>query len=110
MANALTEVTGISARLNWPEVGGFAEELVRNGYTAEQIRDHYGGRKRAGKWHWYESDWRGKRGDKPRVKEIRETIAGAVALPADNKEENDSQSWIEHSIRLARLGGLLPNT
>ena len=117
MANAITDVTGISARLNWSDpkgngnsVGDLAADLVANGYTPEQIRDHYGQRKVAELWHWYESDWRGKRGDRPRLKEIRETIAGAVSWqsPEQLKQENGGQSWVERSIELARRNGLLP--
>lgn len=116
IANAITEVTGISARLNWSDknrdgVGDLAEDLHRAGYTAEQIRQHYGLQKVAERWHWYESDWRGKKGDKPRLKEIRETIAGAVAdQPGNPQKENSSQSWIEQTVRLARANGLLPQT
>jgi len=84
MANAITDVTGVSAKLNWHDpktgsgVGDLAADLVDAGYTAEQVRAHYGREPTAGLWHWYESDWRGKKGDRPRLKEIRETIAGAV--------------------------------
>lgn len=79
MANAITDVTGVSAKLNWPDVGGLAEELVTAGYTPEELRTHYGREPTAGGlWHWYEADWRGKKGERPRLKEIRETIAGAV--------------------------------
>lgn len=117
MANAITDVTGISARLNWSDpkgngngVGDLAADLVAEGYTPEQIRSHYGQRKVAELWHWYESDWRGKKGDRPRLKEVRETIAGAVAWrPAGElKQENGGQSWVERSIELARRNGLLP--
>lgn len=109
MANAITDATGISARLNWSEVSGFAEELVRAGYTPQQIREHYGSEKVADRWHWYESDWRGKKGDRPRLKEIRETIAGAVIDRPGNPQQENNQSWLEKSIRMARANGLLPS-
>lgn len=112
MSAALTEVTGISARLNWRKgFGEFTEALVAAGYTARQVRDHYGRAKVAERWHWYESDWRGKKGDKPRLQEISETIAGAVAdRPGQSVQENSGQSWLEKSIRLARANGLLPQS
>lgn len=115
LANAITEVTGVSARLNWSAkdrtgVGDLAEDLHRAGYTAEQIRAHYGPRKVAERWHWYESDWRGKKGDKPRLKEIRETIAGAVVDQPGKPQQESGQSWLEQSLRLARANGLLPQT
>lgn len=109
MANALTDVTGISAKLNWREVGGLAEELIAAGYTPTQVKNHYGRRKVAALWHWYESDWRGKKGDKPRLKEIRETIAGAVydQPSANYQQENGGQQWLEQSLALARANGLI---
>lgn len=119
MANAITDVTGISARLNWSDpkgngngVGDLAADLVAEGYTPEQVRACYGQRKVAEKWHWYEMDWRGKppRSEMPSIKAIRETIAGAVThRPAGQVEqENGGQSWVERSIELARRNGLLP--
>lgn len=78
MANALTDVTGVSARLNWQRVGGLAEDLYQAGYTAAQILAAYGRQPTAG-WHWYTNDWRGRKGDRPTPENVRETIAGATA-------------------------------
>lgn len=114
MSAAITEVTGVDYKLNWTDkdghgVGDLAWHLLSCGYTADQVRQHYGAQKIAERWHWYESDWRGKRGDKPRLKEIRETIAGAVAdHPGKPQKDDGSQSWIEQTLRLARANGLIP--
>lgn len=91
MANAITEVTGMAARMNWrlPNgngVGDLAEELVANGYTADQVRRHYSRQPVAGAWHWYEQDWRGKKGETPSPRGIRETIAGATMVAAAPKK------------------------
>lgn len=115
LANAITEVTGVSAKLNWSDrkgdgVGDLAEALHQAGYTAEQVRAHYGRKKLAERWNWYESDWRGKKGDRPRLKEIRETIAGAVVDQPGKPQQESGQSWLEQSLRLARANGLLPQT
>lgn len=80
MANAITDVTGVSARMNWDKVGGLASELVAEGYTADQVHRHYGREPTPGAWNWYSDDWRGKppRNERPGLNGIRETIAGAV--------------------------------
>ena len=89
MANAITDVTGISAKLNKVEVYDCAVALVEAGYTPEQVRLHYGREQYVGRWNWYADDWRGKKGDRPRLKELRETIVGAVehnAAPVVQKQ------------------------
>lgn len=93
MANAITDVTGISAKLPATKIPVYecAVALVDAGYTPEQVRAHYGADKVAGVWHWYEADWRGKRGDKPRLKEIQETIAGAVEARVAGPKKKPSQ-------------------
>lgn len=84
MANAITDVTGISARLNKAEVIPLAIELVDAGYSPGQLHRHYGKDAPPGGWHWYKDDWRGvttekRKGAPPRLKEIRETIVLATA-------------------------------
>lgn len=86
MANALTDVTGVSARLNWPTVRELAEDLHAAGYTAEQVRVAYSKQPTAGAWHWYAANWKGKRGDMPTLKDVRETIAGATARPTQTRK------------------------
>lgn len=87
LANAITDVTGISARLNWDAgVGELAEDLAAEGYTADQLRRHYSKQPTPGAWNWYDQDWRGKKGEPPSLKGIRETIAGATRqAPAARK-------------------------
>lgn len=86
IANALTDVTGISAKLNRQESFEFASELHAAGYTPPQIRAHYSRQKTAGAWNWYESDWRGKKGEPPNYHGIRQTIAGATATASPVKK------------------------
>lgn len=91
MANAITEVTGISARLNWSDpkgngVGDLAASLVAAGYTPDQLRRHYSRQRAAGAWNWYDQDWRGKKGETPSLKGIRETIAGATQVQTATKK------------------------
>lgn len=86
MSQALTDVTGISAKLNWKTgFGELCEQLVREGYTAEQVRAHYSRQRQAGAWNWYDQDWRGKKDEGPSLKGIRETIAGATQMAAPAK-------------------------
>jgi hypothetical protein len=104
MANAISEVTGMSAKLLRDEVGGFAMELLDAGYTAAQLRTHYTKQRIAGAWNWYDEDWRGKKGDRPRIKEIRETIAGATYKAAAPKKLS------QIDLALAMLKGPQPAT
>lgn len=78
ISNALTEVTGVSSKLNRQAMYEFSADLHAAGYTAAQVLRHYGGEPAPGAWNWYVDDWRGARGDKPNLKNIRETIAGAI--------------------------------
>ena len=100
MANAITDVTGVSARLNWSDpkgngVGDLAAALVAAGYTADQVRRHYSKQPVPG-WNWYEQDWRGKKGESPTVRGIRETISGATQVAAAPKK----LSQIERALAL----------
>lgn len=108
MANAITDVTGISARLNWSSpngdgVGDLAAALANNGYTPAQVRTAYSRQPTAGAWHWYTAHWKGKKGDPPTLKDIRETIAGATARPTTAKKPGP----IERA--LAMLGNQPPD-
>ena len=94
MADALTDVTGVSAKLNG-EVIELAIRLVGLEYEPGQIRRHYGRSDPGpGVWWWFRDDWRGRANDKraaepPRLKAIRETIVGAVehnAAPITQKQ------------------------
>lgn len=91
MAAALTEVTGIDYRLNWTDkdgkgVGDLAWVLLSAGYSADQVRRHYSKQAAPGAWHWYEQDWRGKKGEVPSVKAIKDTIAQATQVAAAPKK------------------------
>ena len=51
----------------WDE--SLAENLIGDGRDADLIRREY----RIGGW-WYEADWRGKKGQKPTLNNISDTI------------------------------------
>lgn len=88
MANAITDVTGVSAKLNREAMFEFASSLVAAGYTPEQVRTHYTRDASPGRWNWYTHDWRGRdKGDMPRLKELRETIAGATATNSPTQQK-----------------------
>lgn len=89
MVNALVTVTGMSGHRFWHELSGEAAELLKVGYTPEQIVDHYGRGNPNGHWSWYEHDWRGRRSDFPKPKEIWETISGAVKWVGTPPKEPD---------------------
>jgi hypothetical protein len=96
MVNALSEVTGISGRLNWADLSREAGFLLDGGYTAGQVRQHYGrASPQPGVWHWYRHDWRGKkeRDEYPRLANVRETIAGAVAWQP--LAEHETSDWLD---------------
>lgn len=67
---ALSEVTGLSFTINGKVLGEAAKNLLRDERVSpELIRSIYsqGG-------VWYRQDWRGKRGEKPTLRQINETI------------------------------------
>lgn len=86
IAAAITDVTGYSAKLNRQDVYDLAADLHEAGYTAAQVRTAYSSQATAGAWHWYASHWKGKKGDKPTLKDVRETIAGATQKAAPTKK------------------------
>jgi hypothetical protein len=87
MANALTDVTGVSSRLNWGKVAPVAGSLVEDGYTPEQVRRHFGRVDPGpGAWWYWRDDWRGKttekrKGEPPTLAVILERIGLAVHQP-----------------------------
>lgn len=112
MTAAITEVTGIDARLNWTKengdgVGDVAYALVKAGYDADQVRRHYSQQPVAGAWNWYEKDWRGKKGEAPSLRGIRETIAGATQQTAAPARK---LSQIEKALAMLGNNGTAPAT
>ena len=73
MVNALVDATGMSGRLNWGILSALADDLVDAGYRPEDVARGYSDRG----W-WPSCDWRGRRGDRPTPKQIRETIRAAA--------------------------------
>lgn len=76
MVAALAQVTGMDLQLkgNGARLGKFASELLRAGYTPEQIIVAY-----AGPDSWWRKNWRGQKGAPPTQGGITQTIKEAVA-------------------------------
>ncbi len=91
ISNALTDVTGVSSKLNRQAMYEFSADLHAAGYTAAQVHRHYGREPTPGAWHWYTDDWRGSKGDKPSLRNIRETIAGAIVDPPKVRQNGSKQ-------------------
>jgi hypothetical protein len=72
---ALADLTGLDQRLskNATDLKATAEELSGAGYTIADLRDGYGD----GGW-WLRSHWLGRKGERPTLKHIRETVKEAV--------------------------------
>jgi len=80
--NTLSDVTGLDRGLNYGRLAKEAKDLHKAGYTAQQVAIVYskGGA-------WYVHDWRGQKGNKPGVGQIRQTVAELLEkkdLPASN--------------------------
>jgi hypothetical protein len=70
VAIALLDVTGIDHKLNYSWAVREAKDFIRGGYTAAQILVTYGPG-----GGWWLNDWRGKKGQRPTFRDIRETIS-----------------------------------
>lgn len=77
LATALFEATGSDPRLN-PAVYDLASQLHQLNYTADEVR----------LWHQkcWPKDWRGKKGDWPALKDVRDLIGQVRSLPVDEPE------------------------
>jgi hypothetical protein len=82
IVGALSEVTGMDARLNGSRLGKAASQLARVEATPDLIRQHYG----PGGW-WYTHDWRGQKGEFPRPEQVIETW-GQWTRPAPTPNGN----------------------
>jgi len=116
MANAITETTGVSAKVNKLLVFDFSTDLVEAGYTPEQLRTHFG-RDDPGpdRWWYYRDDWRGRTTDKrtsepPTLAVIRERVALATT-PAGSGQPAQRELTIMEKIKLATgIGQTGPTT
>lgn len=84
LASALFEATGSDPHLN-PAVYDLATQLHRADYTPADVR------------LWYQkcwpNDWRGKKGDRPALKDIREQVGQVRSLPPDEPEPEPDEDW-----------------
>jgi hypothetical protein len=73
--SALADLTGLDERLskNASDLHSTADELCKAGYTVADLRDAYG----KDGW-WPRNHWLGKKGERPSLKMIRETVREAV--------------------------------
>lgn len=72
MAQALANACVLNLDLEWirNEVEAYADKLIAAGYNADQVSGHAA-------W-WYEFDWRGKKGEAPRLREIAATLEQSI--------------------------------
>jgi len=68
MVSALAQVMDIDSMLNGARLATLGSLLFKRGGTPELVRSKYG----RGGWY-YSTDWRGKRGELPNEKSVRET-------------------------------------
>jgi hypothetical protein len=68
--NTLADVTGADLKLNYGRLAKEAKDLHNAGYTAQQVAMVYGKGQ-----VWYTHDWRGQKGKKPEIGQIRHTIS-----------------------------------
>lgn len=75
--STLSQVTGVdtSIRSNYGWLAKIAKEVIGAGYTIEQVVACFG---KGGRW--YEHDWRGKKGQRPRPTDIPREIGKLLAV------------------------------
>ena len=73
--NTLAMVTGMDKELNFSRLAKEAEALIKAKYTAQQVAMVYG---KGGAW--FTHDWRGQKGNKPEIAQIRPTISNLWEL------------------------------
>ena len=85
LATALFEATGSDPHLN-PAVYDLATQLHRADYTADDVR------------LWYQKcwpkDWRGKKGDRPKLKEVQELVGQVRSLPVDQQGQAEPNPYL----------------
>jgi len=93
MLEALSIATGIDYKIrsNCGRLGKIAAELITAGYTPQQVTEKYIG---TGSW-WYQLDWRGKKGDKPKLANIIEDIGNACG---GNSAAGSGNSYIKQFV------------
>lgn len=72
MFGALAEVCQLNPALQKTQLGKTASQLIKAGYTPDQIRERYN----PGAW-WYLHDWRGQKGQPPTLPQVVSTIEQA---------------------------------
>ena len=77
MIAALAVVTGRDERLNLKVLSTYAHKLVTAQYTSKKILQYYGDGNGKGNSWWYQSDWRGRRRQRPTLEQICETVQAA---------------------------------
>jgi hypothetical protein len=96
---AIAAVTDTDASLMYSRLAKEAKSLVKAGYNSEDIMNVFGE-----DGTWYKDDWRGKKGQKPTMYQIRESIKRLKNSSAKKAADRDPHryikgelaDWIEH--------------
>jgi hypothetical protein len=102
MVNALCEVTQMSGHLNWGILSALGNELLEADYTAVDVLKVYGPG-----GYWQNADWRGKKGDLPNPKHVRETIKRGLTWEKKPKASQPAgkQAMLQELTRLITTYG-----
>lgn len=74
IARAISDVTGADLKVNGEAIDRLATKLILAGYSAEEVRAWYTS-------VWQVHDWRGRKGELPRLADVAEGIGRTKALP-----------------------------
>lgn len=95
MVRALADVSGMDGTLNIAKLLPVAKDLLDTEYTPDQVRAAYGRDAPPGRWSWYGDDWRGRKGDRPTLPNIVETVGNAKQTVQAKSE--GGTLWIDHA-------------
>jgi len=108
MIESLGKVTGMDPQLNRTKLAKTAARMLKAGYTSQAIRAVFsaGGA-------WYSQDWRGKKGERPTLASISETIAALTPQAGQIASGDDlerKRSQVTQELKAAREKRALKNS
>ena len=90
MVLALSLVTGMDEKLNFPRLARDAKQLFNAGYSTADI-----GKAFSRKGVWYKKHWKGKKGSKPTTADIRTSIKELLGNDREKYTEGEFSEFIE---------------